>query len=51
MQSKRTYVILCKDKKSLSTKEVKVSASSEQEAKRIVEGRGQTFIKFNNIIS
>jgi hypothetical protein len=46
-----TYVLICKDKNSISTKEVKVTASSQEEAKRMVEGRGQKLISVKNIIS
>ena len=44
-----TYTILIKDKSTLSTKETQVKANSQEEAKRIVEGRGQQVIKINNI--
>ena len=46
-----TYILVCKDKNATSTKEVKVTASSQEEAKRMVEGRGQKFITVKNIIS
>jgi hypothetical protein len=44
-----TYTILIKDKSTLSTKETQIQANSQEEAKRIVEGRGQKVIKISNI--
>ena len=44
-----TYTVLIKDKSTLSTKETKVQASSSQEARRIVEGRGQKFVSIKNV--
>lgn len=46
-----TYVLICKEKNSTSTKEIKVTAPSQEEAKRMIEGRGQKLISVKNIIS
>ena len=43
------YTIIVKDKSTLSTKETKIKANTDQEAKRIAEGRGQTVITIKNI--